>query len=133
MSRGATNDTKREEMAQLVGKVLGCNVSRTLLALAESVTPGAIGTWARGTSMGTNAQRQELRNFLANAQLPDEVRARVWEQARRVVANREISLAKAEARAKEDPADGYMARVAERCRVRLAEGREVFARGGVAP
>lgn len=106
----ALNGRKREEMAQLVGDAIARGWTAPALASYLRVSVGTIGTWKRGTSMGTNAQRAELRSLASpRAVLPEAIAA-----IRQAVEREESVLAEARAaNAHESSIHSYRVRAAK--------------------
>lgn len=70
MASVKVNEAKRAEMARLVSRIRDSGWCIADLAAYMRVTPGTVSAWARGASMGTNAQRAKL----ADIRSPEEER-----------------------------------------------------------
>lgn len=77
MSSRHVNNAKREEMANHVTMLKSNGWTATHLAALLAVTSSTVNAWGRGDSMGTNAQRETLRNLRS----PKEERPRMLEIA----------------------------------------------------
>lgn len=77
------NESKREEMKELVGKLTAAGYTRKHLAWTLDVTPSTVGAWARGKSMGTNLQRATLLGMTGSPPKPDFAKSRARQAAKK--------------------------------------------------
>jgi len=139
MARTATNDAKRVEMAEIMAAVKATSASTKEIAAALHVTDSCVSAWARGTSMGTNDQRDQLRKLGTLAGLVERARASVggWaavraeieainqrymDEARKIVAVNDADGGAAYVTAKLADARGTRDRFASQNAVRVARG-----------
>jgi len=75
--REALNDSKREEARFVFSALLSSGWTARELALYFGVTPGAIRSYARGRSMGTNEIREDAKKLPTGGPGAQEARTRV--------------------------------------------------------